>query len=159
EHPRVPTRRVRMTQPSAMKAPAFLPQALLAAVVLLVGFVPHTPAADEPSGQPLERRFAEVVQPFMKNYCLTGHGAEQPQGKLDLGGHTSPAVVVKTHRIWDNVQERLESVAMPPAKAPRQPTPHERRAVLDWLRDLREEEARRHAGDPGRVLARRLSNA
>src|SRR5437762_4772347 len=48
---------------------------------------------------------------------------------------------------------------MPPEKAPHKPPPHERRAVLDWLRELREQEAQRHAGDPGQVLARRLSNA
>src|SRR5437762_8298113 len=48
---------------------------------------------------------------------------------------------------------------MPPEKAPHKPPPHERRAVLDWLRELREQEALRHAGDPGLVLARRLSNA
>jgi hypothetical protein len=48
---------------------------------------------------------------------------------------------------------------MPPEKAPRQPTPHERRAVVQWIQEFREQEARRHAGDPGRVLARRLSNA
>src|SRR5207244_7272568 len=39
------------------------------------------------------------------------------------------------------------------------PKPHERRAVLECLHELREQEAQRHAGDPGVVLARRLSNA
>src|SRR5262249_52550434 len=39
------------------------------------------------------------------------------------------------------------------------PKPHERRAVLEWVRELREQEARKNAGDPGEVLARRLSNA
>jgi hypothetical protein len=55
--------------------------------------------------------------------------------------------------------ERLEAEEMPPEKAVRHPNPHERRAVLEWLRELREQEARRTAGDPGVVLARRLSNA
>ena len=48
---------------------------------------------------------------------------------------------------------------MPPDDAPRQPSPHERRAVLDWIGAVRDHEARKNAGDPGRVLARRLSNA
>ena len=55
--------------------------------------------------------------------------------------------------------ERLEAEEMPPEKAPRQPDAHERRAVIDWIAELRDDEARRNAGDPGRVLARRLSNA
>ena len=48
---------------------------------------------------------------------------------------------------------------MPPEEAPRQPTPHERRAVVEWIAAVRDREARRNAGDPGPVLARRLSNA
>src|SRR5205807_5625667 len=37
--------------------------------------------------------------------------------------------------------------------------PGERRAVIEWIKALRDHEARRSAGDPGVVLARRLSNA
>ena len=48
---------------------------------------------------------------------------------------------------------------MPPEEANRQPEPDERAAVIAWIKDLRDREARRHAGDPGTVLARRLSNA
>ena len=131
----------------------------LAVVVLLVGFGARTTTEAEPTEQPLERRFAEVVQPFLKNYCLTCHGTKKQEAKLDLSGYTSAAAVVKNQRIWDHVRERLEAEEMPPEKAPGRPKPHERRAVLDWLQELREQEARRHAGDPGRVLARRLSNA
>jgi hypothetical protein len=109
--------------------------------------------------EPLERRFKEVVQPFLKDYCLSCHGMTKQQAKLDLSGYTSPAAIVKNHRLWDRVVERLEAEEMPPPKAPRKPTAHERRAVLEWLRELREQEAKRNAGDPGQVLARRLSNA
>ena len=48
---------------------------------------------------------------------------------------------------------------MPPDDAPRQPAADERAAVVGWIRDLRDREAQRDAGDPGVVLARRLSNA
>src|SRR5436309_4132303 len=131
-------------------------RAALAGVVFLVAFLTRPPTAAEPAEQPLERRFAEIVQPFLKNYCLSCHSGEKPKGKLDLAGYTTAAAVVKHERIWERVIERLEAGEMPPEKAPRQPKPHERRAVLDWLRDVREQEAQRHAGDPGVVLARRL---
>jgi hypothetical protein len=134
-------------------------QATLAALVLLIEFAAYTTTPAEPTEPPLERQFAEVVQAFLKNYCLACHGAEKPKAKLDLSGYTSTAAIVKNQRLWDHVYERLEAGEMPPEKAPRQPTPHERRAVLEWIRDFREQAARRHAGDPGRVLARRLSNA
>ena len=48
---------------------------------------------------------------------------------------------------------------MPPRDAERQPPGELRRAVLEWIGALRRQEARRSAGDPGPVLARRLSNA
>jgi hypothetical protein len=48
---------------------------------------------------------------------------------------------------------------MPPEEAPRRPQPGERAAVVAWVRDLCDQQAERNAGDPGVVLARRLSNA
>jgi hypothetical protein len=60
---------------------------------------------------------------------------------------------------WETVLERLESGEMPPEDAPCRPTPAERAAVVAWIRALQDREAERDAGDPGIVLARRLSNA
>jgi hypothetical protein len=128
-------------------------------VVLLCGAVSCTTIAAEPAEQPLERRFADVVHPFLRSYCLTCHGAQKPKAKLDLSRFTSVAAVVTNHRTLENVLERLEAEEMPPEQAPRQPKPHERRAVIEWFRELCDQEAQRNAGDPGRVLARRLSNA
>ena len=48
---------------------------------------------------------------------------------------------------------------MPPDQAMRQPMPHERQAVIDWIGALRDREARTNAGDPGPIRPRRLSNA
>ena len=48
---------------------------------------------------------------------------------------------------------------MPPDEAPAAPTPARAAAVVAWIAAVRDREARRNAGDPGRVLARRLSNA
>src|SRR5207244_12943804 len=60
---------------------------------------------------------------------------------------------------WEEVLERLHTSSMPPENALRQPKADERAAVVAWLRDVRDREAERNAGDPGIVLARRLSNA
>jgi hypothetical protein len=48
---------------------------------------------------------------------------------------------------------------MPPEEASSHPTPMEREAVIGWIRTLRDHVATQNAGDPGIVLARRLSNA
>src|SRR5438045_4284178 len=48
---------------------------------------------------------------------------------------------------------------MPPKQAKSQPPPGARKKVVAWITDFRERQAQRTAGDPGPVLARRLSNA
>src|SRR5271169_175053 len=47
---------------------------------------------------------------------------------------------------------------MPP-KQMKQPSDAERQAIIDFVHDVRAEEIQRLGGDPGIVLARRLSNA
>jgi len=113
----------------------------------------------EPSANSLERRFVDVVQPFLKSHCFACHGASKQEAKLDLRGYTSLESVVKNHRVWERVLERLEAGEMPPEKATKQPAPHERRAIIEWIGALRDDVAQRNAGDPGPVVARRLSNA
>ena len=99
------------------------------------------------------------MRPFLREYCVACHGERKKEAKLDLGAYTSLAAVAKDHRVWERVSERLEAEEMPPEEAKRQPGAHERRAVIEWIAEVRRREAREHAGDPGRVLARRLSNA
>ena len=48
---------------------------------------------------------------------------------------------------------------MPPADFSPQPSEESRQLAIAWLNDFRKSEAQRHSGDPGPVLARRLSNA
>ncbi|HLJ91665.1 MAG TPA: DUF1592 domain-containing protein [Gemmataceae bacterium] len=133
--------------------------ATLTVGILLAGWVPSLASAADPTEPPLARRFAEVVQPFLKNYCLACHGTQKHEAKLDLSAFTSPAAIAKHSHLWDRVLERLEAEEMPPERAARHPKPHERREVIECIRELRAQEAHRHAGDPGMVLARRLSNA
>ena len=67
--------------------------------------------------------------------------------------------VAKDLAQWEIVLEQLKSGTMPPAKAKQHPTTRARQAIIDWIQAIRKLEAKRNAGDPGRVLARRLSNA
>ena len=133
------------------------PRLLTSGMALLVVSLAATTASA--AGPSLERRFEEVVRPFLKDQCLACHGAEKPKAKLDLSIYATVPAVVKDYRVWDLVLERIEAEEMPPEKAPKHPAPHERRAVVDWIGELREREARKNAGDPGPVLAHRLSNA
>jgi Protein of unknown function (DUF1592)/Protein of unknown function (DUF1588)/Protein of unknown function (DUF1587)/Protein of unknown function (DUF1585)/Protein of unknown function (DUF1595) len=59
---------------------------------------------------------------------------------------------------WNSVAGRLKATEMPPKGMP-QPPADLRAQVIQWVQTLRWSEARKNAGDPGLVLARRLSNS
>ena len=99
------------------------------------------------------------VAPFLKTNCLDCHGSEDPAAKLDLSGYTSSEKVAKDHQTWAIVLDRLRAGEMPPKHAEPQPTRQQRDSIIKWINSARDFEAARNAGDPGPVLARRLSNA
>lgn len=108
---------------------------------------------------PLERRIATQVRPFVKRYCLSCHGPKRSKAKLDLSQDATAAGIAVNMRRWMRVLDRLQADEMPPEDAERQPSPKERAAVVAALRELQAHLARQNSGDPGPVLARRLSNA
>lgn len=133
--------------------------ALLAGVLSWAG-ASRAAAPPAPSRTPadLERRFAGTVKPFLQAYCVSCHGKNQPQAQLDLSAWTSMAAAKQSFPHLVLTLERLHAKEMPPAGS-KQPTAVQRQAVEAWIRELRKYEAERNAGDPGLVLARRLSNA
>lgn len=113
----------------------------------------------EPENLELQQTFDQVIGPFLKTYCLECHGPLKQEGKLDLSEYTSLDSVVRKNEIWSILVERLEADEMPPKESKRRPKKLERQSIVDWSKQLRDNEAKRNAGDPGIVLARRLSNA
>jgi hypothetical protein len=111
------------------------------------------------AGEDLSRGFTETVRPFVETYCLQCHSHEKPKGQLDLTAYATFDSVVRGQRQWAVVLEMLTSREMPPKEAKVHPPDGQRARVTDWLVAVRRQEARRTAGDPGEVLARRLSNA
>ena len=106
----------------------------------------------------LEQSFGETVRPFVEQHCVVCHGGPAPAAQFDLGRFSTLADVVEDHAHWELVRERLAAGTMPPAGRPAPPA-GPRDAVLEWIRTMRDAEGRRLAGDPGPVLARRLSHA
>lgn len=107
----------------------------------------------------LEARFSRDVKPFLQKFCLDCHDTDVKKAELDLSIYPTLDSVTKDFGHWELVTERLQAGDMPPAKSKTQPTPQERKAMIDWIAAVRKFEADRNAGDPGPVLARRLSNA
>lgn len=129
--------------------------------VLVGGTSPCSSKAEDAAenGAELETQFRADVAPFLKTNCLDCHGSEDPAAKLDLSGYTSSEKVAKDHQTWAIVLDRLRAGEMPPKHAEPQPTRQQRDSIIKWINSARDFEAARNAGDPGPVLARRLSNA
>jgi hypothetical protein len=106
----------------------------------------------------LDRQFDETVRPFVAKYCVGCHSGQTPAAAFDLKAYSSMETVTRDYSRWAQVLSRLSAKEMPPKPMPAPPeeaTQH----VIDWIRAVRAEEIKKSAGDPGLVLARRLSNA
>src|ERR1700760_1501591 len=107
----------------------------------------------------LQKQFDSNVKPFVGKYCVGCHSGAQPTAQFDLKSYNEIAQVKDDFGRWTLLADRLTAHEMPPKQAPRQPTDAERQGVIDFVHAVRAEEIRRLGGDPGTVLARRLSNA
>ncbi len=121
-----------------------------------VGAAAPTPTAAD---RTLEQQFTDNVRPFLETFCVSCHSADKPEAELDLSPYSTMSRVVADYSHWELVLERLDAAEMPPTKAEKHPTVPQREAVVAWIQAMRKNEADKNAGDPGPVLARRLSNA
>lgn len=135
------------------------PATTLVCLSTIVACSLNAATAKDADDSQLNQAFQEAVLPYLKTYCLDCHGSEDPEAKLDLSGYSSAHDVGTAHQTWAIVLDRIEAGEMPPADAEPKPTAEQSSAIAKWIRDAREFEAVRNAGDPGIVLARRLSNA
>jgi mono/diheme cytochrome c family protein len=114
------------------------------------------------SNAALERQFSQTVKPFVTKYCVGCHSGNTPAASLDLKSYTGPDAtmdgVVRDYPRWAIVHNRLAAKEMPPKPMP-QPPEEMRAKVAEWIDAVRADEVKKKAGDPGPVLARRLSNA
>jgi hypothetical protein len=127
--------------------------------MLLGGIVAFSaiPAANA-ANSGLDQQFAQTVRPFVTKYCVGCHSGQSPAAQLDLKSYTTMDDVARDHTRWSMVAEKLSARQMPPSPMP-QPDDRSRQQIVEWIKAMRTYETRKNAGDPGQVLARRLSNA
>src|SRR4051794_13899366 len=134
------------------------------AFVFLASVTTSVFAADAPGPttasrpQNLQVQFDGTVKPFVGKYCVGCHSGAQPTAQFDLRSYTSVDQVKEDFPRWSLLADRLSAHEMPPKQMP-QPPAEAAQQVIDWVHSVRGEEIRRLGGDPGTVLARRLSNA
>ncbi len=130
----------------------------LRAASLLLALV-ALPLSGAPAASPsLEQQFDQTVRPFVTKYCAGCHSGQMPAAQFDLKSYTNLDMVTADYSRWALVMERLTAKEMPPKPMP--PPPAEAtQQVIAWVQALRADQIKKSAGDPGVVLARRLSNA
>ncbi len=106
----------------------------------------------------LNRQFDQTVHPFVTKYCISCHSGPSSAAQLDLKSFTSVDMVAKDYPHWALVMDRLETKTMPP-KSMASPPAEATQQVVSWIRAVQAQQIKKFAGDPGLVLARRLSNA
>ena len=133
-----------------------LPQILCAWMTSLVLLAGRYDAAAQVAAKP--QFFDQSIRPILKEYCLTCHSTEKHKGDLDLERFSSLDEVKKHPKIWQGVIEQISLDEMPPKDKP-QPRAVQREQLLTWVKAVLDEIGLAHAGDPGPVVLRRLSNA
>lgn len=114
--------------------------------------------AQESAWTALGNTYLKEVRPLFLRYCQSCHSGKQPEAEIDLKKFATLDDVRKAPRLWQKVLEMLDSGQMPPMDA-RQPMDAERTRLRSWVRNYLKLEALALAGDPGKVVLRRLSNA
>jgi len=142
----------RPSRPPAAPRP-MLPAILVA--ILVAAAAGRAAAVDPAAGAVTD--FARVA-PLVQAHCHACHGDGATEGDVDLVAAAAPDSIRRHVKLWQRVAEMVATGQMPPPEAT-QPTAAEREALHDGLRALLAAEARAHAGDPGRVVLRRLNNA
>jgi hypothetical protein len=106
----------------------------------------------------LDAEFEQTVRPFVTKYCIGCHSGQNPAAQFDIKSYTTVDTVTRDYPRWALVMKRLTAQEMPPKPVPPPPA-DARQHVIDWIQSVRAEVIRKSEGDPGLVLARRLSNA
>ncbi len=116
------------------------------------------PAAGASNTAALDQQFEQTVKPFVAKYCVGCHSGQTPAAQFDLKSYTTLDMVTRDFPRWALVLDQAHR-AGDAAQADAAAAAEARQQVIDWIQAVRAEEMRKNAGDPGLVLARRLSNA
>lgn len=111
----------------------------------------------QPSPKITQTEYTSAIKPLLKTFCFKCHSGETTEADIDLGEFPTVAAMARNTKVWLKIRGMLDSRQMPPKDSP-QLDDRERQLLASWVRAFLLAEARKHAGDPGPVILRRLSN-
>ena len=125
-------------------------------LALAIAAIQAVPVSAQSAGA--RSRFVADAAPFLKSYCLRCHSTDKHEGEFDLERLAAAEKVGLDASAWRRVAEQLDTNEMPPASS-KQPDKKSKDQFRAWVGNLLDDLARERAGDPGRVILRRLDNA
>ena len=105
----------------------------------------------------IEADYTKKIRPLLSEFCFDCHMGEEAEAEVDLRSFKTIADLRQDPKTWIKVEEMLSSRQMPPKKSD-QPTDEQKEKLQLWVKSFLIEEAKKLAGDPGRVVLRRLNN-
>lgn len=105
------------------------------------------------SGRPLL-----ASEQLVKKFCIDCHSSEETNAGVNFERLLAEGSFVNEFRRWQTAAIQLEKKYMPPTEA-EQPSIEERKQLVSWIRGRVAATAKRHEGEPGNVLIRRLTSA
>lgn len=101
---------------------------------------------------------AASASAMLRRICLDCHGKDLAEARINLEQMTADPDFGRGFKDWEKVASMLRQGKMPPKDAP-QPSAAERAASIAAIDEALNAYITRHAGDPGAVVLRRLTNA
>ena len=101
--------------------------------------------------------YQKNILPILEVYCLDCHSNDKAEADVNFDKFRTIQDIKKDPKVWIKVDRMLSSRQMPPRDSD-QPSKNDREVLSEWVQSFLMDEAKARAGDPGRVVLRRLSN-
>src|SRR4030095_12983686 len=105
-----------------------------------------------------ERDFVRAAEPLFKQFCFDCHGDKKTKAGVNLQRISVDPDFADLFKTWEKVIVKLDQKEMPPEEKP-QPTDAQRKKLIASVRSGLDKFIHETAGDPGRVVLRKLTSA
>src|SRR5689334_15238402 len=120
------------------------------------GAKPEVAVGTHADGHGGESTYQKEIRPFLAKHCFACHANGKAKGDLSFDKFMDDMSVFNDRKLWDDVQQMVQSHEMPPDKRPR-PDPAEVEAVLKSIHGLFDHFDQNATPNVGRVTIRRLN--
>ena len=98
------------------------------------------------------------IRTLLRQFCFDCHSGDSFEGGISLQSLSAQNSFARDFRAWRVVTQQIRNRRMPPRDAA-QPSAAQRQRLSAWIQGRLQQAVTQHAGDPGRIVMRRLTSA